>query len=90
MDHCEPASKIIALFGGVGAVAKITGADRSRVVRWRSPKAKGGTGGTIPAWHVPHLLEHARANDIPVTADDFLPAPKSSRVPEPSHARGAA
>lgn len=70
--HCEPATSIIELLGGAKAVAEIAGVDISRVTRWRLPKARGGTGGSIPQRHIPRLLEHAQKSVIPLTADDFF------------------
>lgn len=76
--HCQPAAKIIDALGGVNAVAEIAGVDLSRVVRWRLPKASGGTGGTIPQRHIPALLDRGRA--LGLTADDFLP-PRAEPAP---------
>ncbi|WP_408636239.1 carph-isopro domain-containing protein [Pelagibacterium flavum] len=72
----EPASTIITKLGGPNAVAEITGVHRTRVSNWKRSKAVGGTGGTIPFNHVPKLLDAARERGIPLSADDFLPAPK--------------
>lgn len=71
--HCEPAAKIIEIYGGVKAVSEITGVDLSRVVRWRLEKTRGGTGGTIPMPHIPKLLRHAQENGIDISADAFVP-----------------
>lgn len=69
----EPATTIIKRLGGPAVVAEITGVHRTRVSNWMRPKAKGGTGGVIPHWHVPTLLEHAAKNGLPVEAADFAP-----------------
>ena len=47
--HWNPAATVIERAGGARAVSKITGADYSRVCRWRAPKGElGGTGGVVP------------------------------------------
>lgn len=69
----EPATSIIARFGGVGVVSEITGRHRTRVSNWKRPKEAGGTGGRIPAKEIPALLDAARARGIPLTPADFFP-----------------
>ncbi|MEO9297594.1 hypothetical protein [Devosia alba] len=69
----EPASSIIAKFGGNAKVAQILGAHPARVAKWKQPLSKGGTGGLIPIKRVNKLLAAAQAMDIPLTARDFLP-----------------
>lgn len=68
----DPAKSIIDLFDGVDNVMAITGASRTRVYRWTQPKERGGTGGFIPTSRARKLLQHAKANDIAVSADQFL------------------
>lgn len=41
-------------------------------MRWRMPKADGGTGGLVPSRHVEALLSAARDAGIELTADDFF------------------
>jgi len=69
----EPAASIISKLGGDTAVAAIAGVHRTRVANWKRAKDAGGTGGAIPFRHVPALLQAAKAKDIPLSADDFLP-----------------
>lgn len=71
----EPASSIIARFGGPDKVQEVTGASRTRVYRWTQPKERGGTDGIIPMNHAAKLLQHARENGIPVTGEDLIGAP---------------
>jgi len=68
----SPAQKVIAVFGGVRATARILGRNGSTVSRWQKPRAEGGTGGRIPTSAQGPLLEHARANGLPLTADDLI------------------
>ena len=68
----DPASKIIDKFGGPKLVAFITGTALTAPYRWQAPREKGGGGGIIPQRHHATLLTHARANGIPLTAEDFL------------------
>lgn len=70
----EPATTIIRKFGGPGKVAEIVGTTSGQVRRWRHRKEAGGTGGAVPHWHIPKLIEHAKANRIRVKPQDFLPA----------------
>lgn len=72
-EHLEPAASIIARLGGEAKVSKITGTAYTAPYRWQYPKAIKGTGGLIPQRHHPALLGYARANDIPLSAADFIP-----------------
>lgn len=72
-EALEPASSIIARFGGNAAVQSITGVSRTRVYRWTQSREAGGTGGMIPTDSAIKLLRHAREHGVPITADDFLP-----------------
>lgn len=73
--HMEPAKTIIDRMGGVEAVAAITGRHVSRVYRWMYPRERGGTDGLIPQLEARKLLTHARASNIPLSADEFFSAP---------------
>ncbi|MDR6431996.1 hypothetical protein J2782_001731 [Brucella pseudogrignonensis] len=81
MRH-EPANTIITEFGGLTAVATIVGVSPHSVMRWRMPKDAGGTGGAIPHWHVPVLIEAAQDRKIKLKPEDFIAksAPKRSRM----------
>ena len=68
----NPASHIIALLGGPQATAELAGVHISRVFRWTYPKARGGTGGLVPAQHQQHLLDCARDRGIAVEPADFF------------------
>ncbi|SMC41345.1 hypothetical protein SAMN06297251_102100 [Fulvimarina manganoxydans] len=70
--RCEPANSLIQKFGGLSAVAKVVEATPNAVMRWRMPKAKGGTGGAIPHWHIPKLIAEARRSGINVEPGDFI------------------
>lgn len=69
----EPAASIIERLGGVTRVATIVGLHRTRVSNWKRPRRSGGTDGRVPQDHHVKLLEHARENGIPLSANDFLP-----------------
>ena len=71
-QRLEPAHTIIKQFGGPAAVKRITGISGTRIYRWTRPKSAGGTDGFIPIQHARKLLEYAKANDIPVSAEQFL------------------
>lgn len=71
-EKLDPALSVIKSLGGFEAVAGITGKHISRVYRWTYPKDRGGTGGFIPQADAAVLLAHAKANDLPVTAESFF------------------
>lgn len=73
--HWNPAASIIRKLGGVNATAAIAQLSVTRVVRWRLDKARGGTGGEIPHRCIRLIHEHARANGLDISAEDFLAAP---------------
>jgi hypothetical protein len=68
----DPAQRIIARLGGEAHVAFITGTAYTAPYRWQAPRRKGGTGGLIPQRHHRRLLDYARANGIPLGAEEFL------------------
>jgi hypothetical protein len=68
----NPASIIIARLGGEAAVAAITGTAYTAPYRWQAARARGGTGGVIPQRHHRRLIDYARANGIPLSAEEFL------------------
>lgn len=67
----EPAKTIIEICGGVDAVAKLTGRDKSRVHRWAYPKEKGGSNGLIPSEVAVDLL--AKAEHLGLKPEHFFP-----------------
>ncbi len=71
----NPASKIIDLLGGEASVSSITDTSYTAPYRWQAPIDKGGTGGRIPARHIPKLIEAARERNLELTADDFFAEP---------------
>lgn len=75
---CEPAASLILKFGSVKALAEAAGTNVHAVGRWRRTKSRGGTGGTIPHWHIAPILAAAKARDIDVSASDFLPVLESA------------
>ena len=85
----EPARTIIERLGGEAAVSRIAGVAITAPYRWQQPKAKGGTGGVIPHWHVQKLLAHAAENKIALSASDFAQAIPSVQAVSP-HNSGAA
>ncbi len=67
-----PAEAAIAAFGGAPAVAAVLGVHVTRVYRYTYPRARGGTGGLIPAEHLQRLLATARARGLPLTAEALI------------------
>lgn len=78
-DNVSPiASRIIEKCGGHRAVAALTGRSLEQVYRWTYSKAKGGTGGTIPAAVQERLVAAARSGAVPLVATDFIDLPDLS------------
>lgn len=71
-EKLDPALSVIKSLGGFEKVAEITKKHISRVYRWTYPKDRGGTGGFIPQADAEILLAHAKAHDLPVTAESFF------------------
>ena len=84
----EPASKIITELGGPAAVSLYVGVHRTRVSNWKRSIASGGTGGRIPAKHIPKLLALAAEKRVSLTIEDlFGPVPpraRAARAPAPA------
>lgn len=77
----DPAHSVIAKCGGFDAVAEMTGRSAVRIRRWAYPRARGGTGGLIPAECQILLLQAAPARGIDLRPEDFfppLPIPQST------------
>lgn len=74
--RCEPANTIIKKFNGLKPVAVAANVTVHSVMRWRSPKDRGGTGGIIPHWHMQPLLDAAKERNIELRPADFLPRPE--------------
>jgi len=70
-EHLEPARTVIRKVG-IDTVVSVTGKHVSRVYRWMYPKARGGTGGTIPHGDALALLDYARKNDLDLAPEDFF------------------
>jgi hypothetical protein len=74
--HMDPAKSILDLIG-VEVAARVTGKHISRVYRWTYPSARGGTGGVIPHSDAIKLLDHARAEKLPLNEADFMRSPSA-------------
>lgn len=68
----SPAEKVIEAFGGVRVLARLLGRNPSSVVRWRQPKAEGGTGGVVPSALQGRVLVLARERGLDITAEDLI------------------
>lgn len=75
----EPARSIIDKLGGPTAIAAAIAVHRTRVSNWARPKAKGGTGGVIPHWHVAKLLALARQLGVALSEADFAPVAQENQ-----------
>ena len=70
--RCEPANSIIKKFNGLKPLAEATGVTVHSVMRWRTPREKGGTGGAVPHWHIQTILDAAKTRGIDVSPADFF------------------
>lgn len=74
----QPAAGVIAKFNspnkddGARRLAALMGLDKSTVCQWRVPKARGGTGGLIPAWHHEDILDLAKRLGIRMGPADLV------------------
>lgn len=71
----NPAHSIIKKLGGETTVAAATGTAYTAPYRWQSSVEKGGTGGRIPAKHIPVLLKLASDLSVDIDAADFFVEP---------------
>lgn len=68
----EPASTIIKKLGGATLVSKGINVHRTRVYKWMWPKERQGTGGIIPHWQIPKILNYAKKIGVPLSEYDFV------------------
>ena len=72
MQHLNPAEYVIRKFGGVRKAAKAIGRDPGAVSKWRQPKEKRGSGGSIPSAAQRAILKAAAELGLDITADDLI------------------
>ena len=84
--HMNPAKMILDRIG-VQKAAAVTGKSITRVYRWAKPASRGGANGIIPHMDALKLLDHCRAEGIPVTEVDFMQAPSIASDGEPEAAK---
>ena len=68
------AARVIQKCGGHKMVAKWLGLSLTRIYCFTYSKAKGGTGGLIPAEHQRTLLNKAKKHGVDLTPADFFEA----------------
>ena len=68
----EPASTIIKKLGGPTKVSEGIQVNRTLLYKWMSSKERGGTGGIIPHWQIPKLLDYANRIGVPLSQYDFV------------------
>ncbi len=91
--HCEPASSLIKLLGGLTEVSQATGVTLTTVQRWRLTTESGGTGGHIPRKYHSALIDHARGRGIelpPAAFVDVSVVPVAPQAPDPATSEEAA
>lgn len=71
VEKHEPASTLIAAFGGLMAVSRITKASLVTVQRWTYDHARG-TGGFIPRKHHAALIAAAKERGVELTPAIFV------------------
>lgn len=78
--HLDPAATIIALLGGLSAVAEAADTSTTTVQRWRLPRTKGGSDGYIPRRHHAALIKRSRRIGVALTHAAFLDPSALPRV----------
>jgi hypothetical protein len=83
-NNLDPANTVINLFNtktakgrrvsGVTVIQGVTGLDRSAIYKWRMPKAKGGTGGTIPSRYMLPIKNAADSRGVELPTDLLIGA----------------
>lgn len=69
----KPAHTVIAKFGGVTNMSKLTGINKQALYRWTYKREKNaGTGGIIPAKHHANILRVAKKNGIEISESDLV------------------
>ena len=72
MPMLTPAEFVIRTFGGVRATARAVGRSQPSVSAWRRPKAKKGTGGSIPGALFIVILGIAKSRRMDIGASDLI------------------
>ncbi len=67
----EPAIKIVALFGGCRALARLLELNPSTISRWTASTFHHGTNGRIPQKYWPRLIEAAEQRGMALTVNDL-------------------
>lgn len=70
-----PVDKVIAAFGSARASA-IVNLTTDAVRKWNRPTGRGGQGGLVPARFQALYLNIAKAEGLPLTAEDFIVEPR--------------
>lgn len=78
MVWCEPAASLIEKLGGLSAVARALDVRDTTVQRWRLPKEKRGTGGSVPHWHIPKVIELGKSIGVKVRTEDCVRVDKAA------------
>lgn len=68
----DPAASVIRKLGGEKIVSEITGTAYTAPYRWQYAVDNRGTGGKVPAKHIPALLRYAADMGIELSASDFF------------------
>jgi hypothetical protein len=79
-NHMNPAASIISKVGSPEKVARITGADYTRVCRWRYPEARSGTGGIVPHMAAMKLLRWSKRYGKGLRASHFMQFPSRAEA----------
>lgn len=78
MNDPETQAARITRICGVERLARWTSRTVTQVYRWDYPKAKGGSGGLIPAFHHQAILDGARDEGVKLRASDFYPVKRKA------------
>lgn len=71
----SPVERVMRVFGSARATA-IAGLTTGALIKWNRPVSKGGGGGLVPARYQDRFLKAAVAENLPLSAADFIAEPR--------------
>ncbi len=67
----SPSRRARKVLGSI-RLAELCGRTTDAIRKWDRPRSKGGTGGLVPAEFQARILEAAKADGLPLTAEDLI------------------
>lgn len=70
--HISAAEHVIKQFGGIRPTARALKCGVTSVARWKRPRSKDGTAGSIPEPYMRTIMEIAYQKKLDITANDLV------------------